>query len=192
MNSPSPQEGRSSLRLVRAAATEKLSTNKQSSKHRGSTDIAEGSWDRNRRPNLLSSLSSDSGLQPDDRDVNGSARNGDDFFGRCNIIVMSNAQEEAAVTTTTKNPVIPRAKKSKKRNQRRIRFHRYDEVIYLDSKEYIYSLHDIEVEEERANYDLADDIEGVVGDVGYFFRCLTEVIQEEAAKTLGARTTAAK
>lgn len=193
MNKSSRQQSISTQRLVQAAATERLSTNKQS-KTKGIKGIAKGSWDKIRR------LSSDSQL--DDRDDGGiGGCGGSDFFGRCSITVTPNSQGKAAAeaaaaaeetTGSKKNVKVPRLKKSRrKKGKKSVSFHRYDEVIYADTKEYVYSLHDVEVEQENANRDLVDDIGAVVGDVGYFFRCLTEGIKEEAAKTLGDRTAAA-
>ena len=35
------------------------------------------------------------------------------------------------------------------------------------------------MEQEKKNHDVSDDFEKVVNDVGYFFRCLHDGIQEE-------------
>lgn len=180
------QKQKSSQRLVLAAAAEKLSTNRRSSGPRGLKGIAKGSWDKIRGPKPPSSSSDSSSEKPEERDesaieereIDDSATT--DFLGRCNITVVSGPPKK----TKTK-PKVPSEKKVKKENTKSVKFHKYDEVIYSDVKEYVYSLHDIEVEEEKANYDLVDELEVAVGDVGYFFRCLKEGIQEEAAKSLG-------
>ena len=187
------QKQKSSERLVLAAAAEKLSTNRQrssSKQPRGFKGIAKGSWDkivRGPKPSLLSP-SDDSIEESEERDASASAeREIDDdsavadFFGRLNITV------ESVSRKPDEKPKVPSKKKTKRGKTKSVKFHKYDEVIYADVKEYVYSLHDIEVEEEKANYDLADELEVAVGDVGYFFRCLKEGIQEEAAKSLRGR-----
>lgn len=116
----------------------------------------------------------------------------DDFFVRCNVTVVTDnvdkgRQGPERTTSTEQQARAVRTTGGQKKAKKSVRFHKYDEVIYLDVKEYIYSLHDLEVDHEKASRDLVDDIEGVVGDVGYFLLCLKEGIQEEAAKSLGDR-----
>lgn len=70
-------------------------------------------------------------------------------------------------------------------SKKSVHFYKYDEVIHSSNKtEYVYSLYEKETEQEKAEYDVVDDIEGVVSDLGYFFQCLSEGLQEEANKKL--------
>jgi predicted DNA-binding ribbon-helix-helix protein len=193
MNSSAFQKRKTSHRLVKAAANERVSTKNVSSsiKVRGVKGVAKGSRDKIRVPKKQSSFDSQR-VQPEDRDassceerdVHDADSADDDSSFRCNITVLSNSQDEdtvAAPAAVEKKTKLPGLKKHKKKSKKSVSFHRYDEVIYRDVKEYVYSLHDVQVQEERANHDFVDDIEGVVGDVGYFFRCLKEGIQEEVS-----------
>lgn len=72
----------------------------------------------------------------------------------------------------------------KESSKRRVRFHRYDEHIYDGCKEYVYSLHDREVQAEAEEYDIVDEVEEFVGDVAYFFRCLKDDLHEKAMEKM--------
>jgi hypothetical protein len=107
------------------------------------------------------------------------------FGGRCNITVSrplkaEEESEEASISSALKS-CSQRTASSKN-----VRFHRYDEVVYTDAVDYVYSLSERQMEREReregADYDLLDNVEEVVGDVTYFFRCLKEGLAEEAAE----------
>jgi hypothetical protein len=171
-----PKQQSGNQRLVQAAATEKLSANR---KQFGQKLRPIGNRDGD-----VSSV--------EEREMTDDSSTSEDFLTRCNItVVTNNASEDEKTSSGSPRAVSKkspgyRVKKHRKK-KKSVRFHKYDEVIYTDVTEYIYSLHDLEVEHEKASRDLVDDIEGVVGDVGYFLRCLKEGIQEEAAKSLGDR-----
>jgi hypothetical protein len=97
----------------------------------------------------------------------------------------SNKNNNSVTTTTSKIQKLPKHKKKS------VHFHKYDEVIDgRNQTTYVYSLYDVETEKERAEYDVVDDIENVVSDVGYFFQCLKEGLAEEATKSFRRTTTA--
>ena len=106
----------------------------------------------------------------------------DSFVGRCTITCID-------LSTRCKSTTKKKARiKAPNSPTRRVNFQRYDEVIDDNGiKNYIYSLHDREVEEEIANYDVMDKFEETVSDVGYFFTTLGTGLREEAMKQLGKR-----
>jgi hypothetical protein len=62
-----------------------------------------------------------------------------------------------------------------------VSFHQYDTVVNSSNQtEYIYSLYYNETEyEKEQDYDVVDDLESAVNDVGYFFQCLQQSISED-------------
>lgn len=103
------------------------------------------------------------------------------FFGRYNITISNEVHVKKKSEKKKQEPIIVKQKPPKEK--RNVSFHRYDEIIYDNGFEYVYSLHDREVEEE-SNRDLVDNLEEVMGDVGYFFRCLGTSIHDEALKKI--------
>ena len=74
----------------------------------------------------------------------------------------------------------------KKRPKKTVTFHKYDKVIYSTNKmEYVFSLYQDEVEREKREYDVVDELENVVSDVGYFFQCLQQGISEDVSSKFG-------
>jgi hypothetical protein len=170
-----PKQQCGNQRLVQAAATEKFSANRKQLGQKLRPII--------HRDGDVSSV--------EEREMTDDSSTSEDMLIRCNITVVTNNASDDVKTSSpravSKKSLGYRVKKHRQKTKKSVRFHKYDEVIYTDVTEYIYSLHDLEVEHEKASRDLVDDIEGVVGDVGYFLRCLQEGIQEEAAKSLGDR-----
>lgn len=123
-----------------------------------------------------------------------------ELLQRCTITVSgsSEAKSKRSINPTTssmKRPPIRKNKSAKSRKsdprsqqntpKKSVHFYKYDEVVHSSNKtEYVYSLYEKEIEQEKAERDVVDDIEGVVNDVGYFFQCLSEGLQEEASKKL--------
>lgn len=107
-------------------------------------------------------------------------------FGRCNITVHSSTQHNVdAAASDPRAKMVSKLPRLRENVIKCVSFHRYDEVIWNDRKEYIYSLHDVELEREKANYDLIAKIEDAFGDAAYFFRCLHKDIREKAMKSSG-------
>lgn len=108
------------------------------------------------------------------------------FLGRCNISCVdlspgTEAIGESGVSAAKKTKEIPL------NPNRSVMFHRYDEVIDENGgKNYIYSLYDLEEEEERNNRDLANKVEEKISDFGYFFKVLGRDLAGAAAKRKGA------
>jgi len=101
------------------------------------------------------------------------------FLGRCNISCIDLSAPPKPKKKAVKTSPPPRVGKCS--HNRRVVFHKYDELIDDDGKkDYIYSLHDREVEEEDSNFDMIDKVEGAVSDFGYFFSSLTKDLGEEA------------
>jgi len=104
------------------------------------------------------------------------------FLGRCNIscVDLSPGSEvigESSVSAAKKTKEIPL------NPNRSVVFHRYDEVIDENGgKNYIYSLYDLEEEEERINRDLVNKVEEKISDFGYFFKVLGKDLAGAAAK----------
>jgi len=116
------------------------------------------------------------------------------FLGRYNIqwIDLSSPpapKKKAVKKKSDKTSTKPKKKVSGGRkcsHNRRVVFHRYDELIDDDGKkDYIFSLHEREVEYEMANYDVIDKVEETVSDVGYFFSLLKTDLQAEAFHRIG-------
>lgn len=158
------QKRRSRQRLVEAAAAEKLTSTPSASK-----GIP---WDlirnlRNKSSSQDTIISDDSTCEARDPQESGN------FVGRFNITVSNKVDNSGKLEPEKKF-------KSKSFAEKSVRFHRYDEVIYDNRTDYEYSRHEREVEEE-ANRDLVDNLEEMMGDFGYFFRCLKDGIAEEAS-----------
>ena len=69
-------------------------------------------------------------------------------------------------------------------------FHKYDKVIYTSNKmEYVFSLYNVETEREKEEFDVVDELENVVSDVGYFFQCLRQSISEDVSSKFGRSKT---
>jgi cell fate (sporulation/competence/biofilm development) regulator YmcA (YheA/YmcA/DUF963 family) len=78
----------------------------------------------------------------------------------------------------------------KKRSKKTVTFHKYDKVIHTSNKmEYVFSLYHDEVEREKQEYDVVDELETAVNDVGYFFQCLQQSISEDVSTKLGRTKT---
>lgn len=124
-----------------------------------------------------------------------------ELLQRCTITVSesSEAKEKRSIkpTSSSMKPPIRKSRSNTVQSstalpqqqqvplRKSVHFYKYDEVIHCTNKtEYVYSLYEKETEQEKAEHDVVDDIEGVVNDVGYFFQCLSEGLQEEASKTL--------
>ena len=121
-----------------------------------------------------------------------SACNSSSFLGRCNIhwidLTTPPAPKKKAVKRDTDKPKKGSDSSVRRRcsHDRRVVFHRYDELIDDDGKkDYIYSLHEREVEDELANYDVIDRVETAASDVGYFFNLLRKDLQAEAFNRIG-------
>jgi hypothetical protein len=125
-----------------------------------------------------------------------------ELLQRCTITVSGNLEEKIkpSIKPTSSSMKLPPIKKSRPGSVRSstalprpqqvplkksVHFYKYDEIIHSSNKtEYVYSLYEKETEQEKAEHDVVDDIEGVVNDVGYFFQCLGKGLQEEASKKL--------
>ncbi len=78
--------------------------------------------------------------------------------------------------------------KTSKRTKKSVTFHKYDKVIYASNQmEYVYSIYKYEVDREKREYDVVDELENAVSDVGYFFRCLQQGISEDVTTTFSRR-----
>jgi len=104
------------------------------------------------------------------------------FIDRCKVNVTVSQRSGNASKRVPKIAVRKPERRNEK--QRKVRFHRYDEHIYDDCTEYVYSLYDREVEAEAKDYDIVDEVEEFVGDVAYFFRCLKDDLQEKAVEKM--------
>jgi hypothetical protein len=125
-----------------------------------------------------------------------------ELLQRCTITVSGNSETKVnrSIKPSNSSMKLPQIKKSRSASirsraalqqsqpaplKKSVHFYKYDEVIDSSNKtEYVYSLYEKETEQEKAEHDVVDDIEGVVNDVGYFFQCLSEGLKEEASKTL--------
>lgn len=145
----------------------------------------------------------------DDRDASSSDerdRRGDhlltvpELLQRCTITVSGSSETNSKrsvnpTISSMKRPPIRKNKSARRRKsdpqsqpctlKKSVHFYKYDKVVHSSNKtEYVYSLYEKEIEQEKAERDVVDDIEGVVNDVGYFFQCLSEGLHEEASKKL--------
>ena len=108
----------------------------------------------------------------------------------------NSATKVAATTTTMLTP--PKIRKNRKmsssssssksktlkRTKKSVTFHKYDQVIHASRQmEYVYSLYQYEAEREKQEYDVVDEFENAVRDVGYFFQCLQQGISEDVTST---------
>jgi hypothetical protein len=74
----------------------------------------------------------------------------------------------------------------KNRTKKTVTFHKYDQLIHSSNRmEYVCSLYTSEVEREKEEYDVVDEIETAVSDVGYFFQCLQRSISEDVSTKFG-------
>ena len=139
-------------------------------------------------------LDAKSGELDSDGAIKGKKKSSSNVLGRCNIhwIDMSAppAPKKKAVKTSSEIDEVVKLKDPSGRRRcshnRRVVFHRYDELIDDDGKkDYIYSLHERELEEELASYDVIDRVEAAASDVGYFFSLLRKDLQAEAFNRIG-------
>jgi hypothetical protein len=94
-----------------------------------------------------------------------------------------------AKSSISRRELSSSGKKSKGNNtsaKKSVTFHKYDTVVSSSNKmEYIYSLYYNEMENEKEqDYDVVDDIESAMNDVGYFFQCLQQSISEDVTLRL--------
>jgi hypothetical protein len=109
----------------------------------------------------------------------------DDFFRRFHVTVVKTRTESPSLSSPPPpsdqdSPLsmtlgVGGVKKS-------VRFHKYDEVWNGGSRNFVYSLYDREQQEEIEHRDLVDELDGVVGNMSHFFRCIKEGIEDVTNK----------